>query len=184
MDASVQTTMTNLPQHAKQCPTQQKWEEVKHMFETVKKEVVANPDLFKLNRDINSWQISWNKRKGALGLCRYGPKLIEISAYMIWGGAKKEVLNNTIRHEFAHALTPGHHHDEVWRSVALKLGCDGLRCSADETLSVTAPRRYEIKCKTHGDSHFCMKRHNRPGIQKMNKWCCPKCKGKLQIYMR
>jgi len=164
--------------------TFKKWEEVKLIFEKVKIEIMANPELFKLNRDVVSWNLSWNRRKGALGLCRYGPKLIEISAYMLWGGATKEVLDNTIRHEFAHVLTPGHHHDKVWQSVALKLGCDGKRCSTDSTLSVTAPRKYEIKCKDHGNNHFCMTRHNRPGIQKMNMWRCPKCKGKLQIYTR
>ena len=162
--------------------TKRKWEEVQQLFETTKLEILNNPVLFKLNPDVGSWKLSWNKRKGALGLCRYGPKLIEISVYMLWGGATKEVLNNTIRHEFAHVLTPGHHHDHVWKSVAKQLGCDGERCSTDVTLSVTAPKKYHIKCMQHGDAHFCMKRHNRPGIQKMNRWCCPKCKGKLQIF--
>ena len=161
-----------------------KWEEIKDIFSTVKSEILSNPDLYKLNPHINSWKLSWNKRKGALGLCKYSEKTIEISAYMIWGNASKEVLNNTIRHEFAHALTPGHHHDKVWKYVAVKLGCDGQRCSSDNTLIKAAPRRYEIKCKQYGESHFSMKRHNRPGIQKMNKWCCPNCKGKLEIFCK
>ncbi len=158
------------------------WEDVKNIFETVKLEIMQNPELCNLNLDIGSWKLSWNKRKGSLGLCRYGPKLIEISAYLLHGNASIKVLENTIRHEFAHVLTRGHNHDHVWKSVAKKLGCDGERCSDDMTLSITAPKKYHIKCMQYGNSHFCMKRHNRPGIQKMNRWCCPKCKGKLQIF--
>ena len=166
----------------KSSSTSMKWDELNIIFNKVKNEIISNPELLKLNKDISSWKLSWNRRKGALGLCKYSSKLIEISIYMLWGNASNEVLENTIRHEFAHALTPGHHHDETWKAVAKKIGCDGKRCSSDTTLSVSAPKTYTIKCIDGGDGHFSMKRHNRPGIQKMNKWCCPKCRGKLQIF--
>ena len=35
---------------------------------------------------------------------------------------------NTVRHEVAHVIVGGEHgHNNVWRSVALELGCDGER---------------------------------------------------------
>lgn len=35
---------------------------------------------------------------------------------------------DTILHEIAHALTPGHNHDAVWQTKAVEIGCDGKRC--------------------------------------------------------
>ncbi len=39
----------------------------------------------------------------------------------------------TILHEIAHALVgPGHGHDSVWRTQALKIGCTGSRCVPED----------------------------------------------------
>jgi hypothetical protein len=35
---------------------------------------------------------------------------------------------DVLLHELAHALTPGHGHDDVWKNVAQALGCSGHRC--------------------------------------------------------
>src|SRR6185369_17904164 len=86
-----------------------------------------------------------------------------------------KAILNTIKHEVAHALTPGHGHDEIWAAKAHELGCyhvapcsslglpehviDGIRSGA--TVSVTFEEevirkaKYEVtrlqdKCPTCG----------------------------------
>jgi hypothetical protein len=58
------------------------------------------------------------------GHCDYQNKVIRIALLSIrqlnW-----EQLKDLIFHEIAHALTPNHHHDEVWKAKAIELGCKG-----------------------------------------------------------
>jgi SNF2 family DNA or RNA helicase len=64
-----------------------------------------------------------------LGLCVYKDTCIIINAHHVDIHPTNEVIN-TIRHEVAHALTPGHGHDEVWADKAREIGCDNsLPCS-------------------------------------------------------
>ena len=39
-----------------------------------------------------------------------------------------ETVKKTVIHEIAHARTPMHHHDAVWRAECIRLGGDGNRC--------------------------------------------------------
>ena len=67
------------------------------------------------------------KRKRAFGVCNYTYKQIELSAYLIPECTDKSI-KETIIHEIAHALTPGHHHDNVWKMKCIELGGNGQRC--------------------------------------------------------
>lgn len=60
-----------------------------------------------------------------LGLCSHKDKCIILNAHHIDTHPDIEV-ENTIRHEVAHALTPGHGHDGVWSNKAKELGCDSI----------------------------------------------------------
>lgn len=64
-----------------------------------------------------------------LGMCSYKDKVIILNAHHIDLHGDAEVIC-TIKHEVAHALTPGHAHDSVWEAKAKEIGCDNtLPCS-------------------------------------------------------
>ena len=46
-------------------------------------------------------------------------------------------IRDTILHEIAHALTPGQHHNDVWRRKATAIGCTGQRCAK---IAICKPR--------------------------------------------
>jgi len=89
-----------------------------------------------LKHGLKDWSIRLNQNpnSGFLGLCSHKDKCIILSAHHIDIHPTPDVVN-TIRHEVAHALTPGHGHDEVWSDKAREIGCDNtLPCS---TLSLS-----------------------------------------------
>jgi hypothetical protein len=80
---------------------------------------------------LQSWSIRLNQNAEShfLGLCSHKDKCIILSAHHIDIHPDPDVVN-TIRHEIAHALTPGHAHDDVWAAKAREIGCDNtLPCS-------------------------------------------------------
>lgn len=79
------------------------------------------------------WNFS-NRLTSAAGNCNYKKKIIKISTVYISKATEFEI-NDTILHEIAHALTPGHKHDNVWMSKAKSIGCSGSVC-------------HEVKMKT------------------------------------
>jgi hypothetical protein len=77
------------------------------------------------------WKFAWNKRARAYGVCKYRVQRIELSSVLI-PHLKMEDIRATILHEIAHALTPGHGHDRVWRDVCIRIGGTGLVRSQHE----------------------------------------------------
>src|SRR5688572_13680386 len=76
---------------------------------------------------LNNWHIRLvsDFRKGFLGLCSHKDKSIILNSFHVDTHPESEVIS-TINHEIAHALTPGHGHNEVWRQMAIKLGSTSL----------------------------------------------------------
>ena len=81
-------------------------------------------------------KFKWSNARSAFGHCaykynrdtgRYGGFIISISKPLAtqndW-----ETVRKTVIHEIAHANTPSHHHDRVWRRECIRLGGDGERC--------------------------------------------------------
>src|SRR5882724_12662180 len=66
-----------------------------------------------------------NNRVSYLGMCLYNDKCIVLNAHHIDLHSEPDIIN-TIRHEIAHALTPGHNHDMIWEDKARALGCDNI----------------------------------------------------------
>lgn len=59
---------------------------------------------------------------GILGRCNYEKRTIFLSAHHIDTHPDVDVIE-TINHEIAHALTPGHKHNNIWAAKALECGC-------------------------------------------------------------
>ena len=95
-------------------------------------------DAFALAEDLlehhglTDWSIAYDGAKKRAGICRFGPRVIGLSAPLTVLHSVDDV-RDTILHEIAHALVgPQHGHDAVWRAKAREIGCSGERCvSAD-----------------------------------------------------
>ena len=70
------------------------------------------------------WHTEISRGKHTVGLCRYSKKTIYISKHFIANEPESKVMD-TLIHEVAHALTPGHGHDSTWKNTAIHLGGTG-----------------------------------------------------------
>lgn len=80
---------------------------------------------------LQEWSVRLNQNAESrfLGMCIHKDKTIVLSAHHIDIHPDPDVIN-TIKHEVAHALTPGHGHDSVWSDKAREIGCDNtMPCS-------------------------------------------------------
>lgn len=79
---------------------------------------------------LNDWHIRLitDLTKPFLGKCSYSDKCIFLNAHHIDTHPDPEIID-TIKHEIAHALTPGHQHDDVWQNKARELGCNTAPCA-------------------------------------------------------
>lgn len=69
-----------------------------------------------------SWKFSWSKRKTCWGLCNYKTKTIQLSSFLFTPQVSYRDVKETIIHEIAHALTPYHGHDWIWKKKCRELG--------------------------------------------------------------
>lgn len=67
------------------------------------------------------WRIGLSKSRSSCGDCTYSHKLIRLSEPTILIN-EASVVENTIRHEIAHALTEGDGHGRRWRAKFYELG--------------------------------------------------------------
>ena len=122
---------------------------------------------------LEGWKFAFNRRKRALGLCRYGTKAIELSVYLVDANTTDEV-RDTILHEIAHALVgPGHAHDATWKAKCAEVGAKPERCGEAEMPA----GRWKATCPKCG---IGFSRHRRP--KRLRGWWCKPCgpeRGKL-----
>lgn len=89
--------------------------------------------------NLQDWHIrlTTDVQCGYFGLCSYKDKTIILNAHHIDTHPEIEV-KNTILHEIAHALCPGHQHNDVWATKATEIGCDNTEPCARYSLSEEA----------------------------------------------
>ena len=77
----------------------------------------------------DEWTFSWINAKKVYGQCNYVRKQILLSKVLTIHRSENAV-RQTILHEIAHALAPGHGHNRVWRKVAESLGVQRPRSTS------------------------------------------------------
>lgn len=121
------------------------------------------------------WSFSWDNARTRAGCCKHGPQLITLSRHYVarnWTTNPDEVVD-TILHEIAHALTPGHHHDDVWKAKCVEIGANPVRCY--DSSVVDMPRG--ALSATCGGCGQTWRRHKRPRVGTFR--YCGKCGPKV-----
>jgi predicted SprT family Zn-dependent metalloprotease len=115
--------------------------------------------LMKLH-GLRNWRFEFDSAKRRFGCCSYGDKTISLSRHLVLINSYESV-KDTILHEIAHALTPGHHHDNVWKRKAIEIGCNGERCYSSEDTN-TIEGKYIAVCPGCNQTHrrFRVSRYN------------------------
>lgn len=117
---------------------------------------------------LTGWTLQFNSLKYSAGRTKYSTRTISLSRPIValW---EPEQVRDTVLHEIAHALVgQGHGHDDVWRRMALSIGCDGkAKYSATEHAAVPAKwtgtcseghtyHRHRLTARARsGSCHYC-----------------------------
>ena len=112
------------------------------------------------------WTFGWNNRKRAFGVCNYKLKKIILSKPLTEVETEKQVLD-TIRHEIAHALTPGAGHGYQWKAWAMKIGASTDRCATfSEGVELNIDPKYVLVCPMN---KICKKYYKKPNEKTFQK---------------
>jgi predicted SprT family Zn-dependent metalloprotease len=85
---------------------------------------------------LTGWRVELDNAKRRAGVCRFGERVIGLSAPLTELHTEDEV-RDTVLHEIAHALVgPAHGHDALWRATAVRIGCSGKRCTDADSARV------------------------------------------------
>lgn len=133
------------------------------------REATALLELHGLYRQ--GWRVVLDNARRRAGQCNYRERVIKLSRYLTEARTPEQV-RDTVLHEIAHALTPGHGHDGVWQRKCLSIGGNGQRCHDTEL-----PGRYVGTCpNNHKTYRHRMSKAIRIGSS------CGKCSGGVGGY--
>ena len=115
------------------------------------------------------WTFQWDHAKSRAGSCSDKKRIISLSLPIAKGRDVKRTIN-TLLHEIAHAIAGVRHgHDEFWRAIAIKIGCDGERCFNEDEVD-SRLSKYISTCPRCGRNHYGHR------LRKRQSWC--KCTGR------
>jgi predicted SprT family Zn-dependent metalloprotease len=108
------------------------------------------------------------------GVCKHSIQRIEIQEYYALNNPQEEVVD-TLMHEIAHALTPGHHHDIIWKAMAVQLGAAPKSCVNKNALA--KPSDWKATCNC-GKVYYKYKAS--AGLEQRH-FCCIICKSLIMF---
>lgn len=82
---------------------------------------------------LSNWKFEFDTAKRRFGSCQHRAMKITLSKALTVLNSEAH-MRDTILHEIAHALVPRQRHNEVWRKVALSIGCNGQACYGHEVI--------------------------------------------------
>lgn len=128
---------------------------------------------------IHEYRLEFNNGKRMLGNCSYKEKRIKVSRWHL-KGSSEENIEDTLRHEFAHAIAYMEHgakawnHGALWSAVARVCGANPS--STNDAFDVEKPpSKYTLVCEGCGETYA---RHRMP---RGAKYGCGKCGTTLQV---
>ncbi len=116
-----------------------------------------------------AWSFKFDNHKRRFGVCNYREQYIGVS----WAVAqlnKDADIIDTIRHEIAHALTPGADHTRRWKLAAMACGARPETCAAKHVIQVPGRWQYPCPCGV------TYNRYKRPTTRPGAKYVCPSCR--------
>jgi predicted SprT family Zn-dependent metalloprotease len=113
--------------------------------------------------------------KRTLGLCDYRRRSIRVNRFYAENNSEAVVLN-TLRHEVAHALTPGHGHDSTWVAAAVRLGCTARRVCDEDVLLPAG--RFQAVCPNCQRTYH---KHRLRACQPGRRYYCLACGRELGV---
>lgn len=121
--------------------------------------------------NLQGWHFRIDKAKTRAGICKYHKQEICLSKYFISSQfVTYAAFYNIILHELAHAITPGHGHDNVWQTVARGMGCNGnVHCEP------FCAHKYVGICKCHDQKHYRHQLKSRSQVR------CKTCKTEVEF---
>lgn len=110
-----------------------------------------------------------------LGVCKYKVQRIEIAEHYALNNDQDEVMD-TLMHEIAHAKTPGHKHDPVWKAMAVQLGAQPVSCAKRNV--IVKPGNWRAICDECGKVYHKYK--NSAGLE-ARRFGCVVCKNMIRF---
>lgn len=74
---------------------------------------------------LTKWSLRCSDMSDKVGVCDYNRKTITLSTVFMRGSnCNYAKVKKALMHEIAHALTPGHSHDKIWKTLCEGIGGD------------------------------------------------------------
>jgi predicted SprT family Zn-dependent metalloprotease len=93
------------------------------------------------------WGFAFHNRRRAFGTCNYRRQVIALSLPVSRINSDADIID-TIKHEIAHALTPGADHGPVWKLQAIMIGARPQTCAGQHVNQPVGRWQASCACKT------------------------------------